>query len=176
MTTTVDTQTTKGLPTLSEPTVERLKALRHDRPSDFLAMVRSLRLNNWPLRAIATPLGVSRSAVAQWEAQIGPDAELPETETLPRVEKKFRTLYEKFEIPEDEAADLWDLAREASKVRRYTDYASPSRVAARKLETLLHYYHDQGASLAALAEACGVTRRAIAQRLEKNPDVEVMAS
>ena len=62
---------------------------------------------------------------------------------------------------------MYVLAREASKVRRFTDPDAPSRDAAKELEELLHYHKERGASLNTLKVACGVSRRAIAQRLEK---------
>lgn len=167
MNTIIVSTTRQELPKLHESTVRKLKELRATDTAAFYLMVKSLRENKWPLRAIATPLGVSRSAVADWETKASENAPLPEAEEMTKVAKSLRPLYQKVDIPEDSAKTMYSLAREASKVRRYTDYASPSRLAARELETLLHFYKDQGASLSDLADVCGVTRRAIAQRLEK---------
>lgn len=157
------------LPELSASTVQQLSALRSkEDKEDFYLHVASLRKNSWPLRAIAEPLGVSRSIVNIWETKIDPLAEMPETEPLPQqISEQVKPIYSKYELTEEQSQTLWDLAREASKVRRYTDPDAPSRESARELEKLLHMHKDNGASLNTLKNACGVSRRAIAQRLEK---------
>lgn len=156
------------LPELSPETVERLKTLRDTDRTAFYAYVASLRQNKWPLRAISVPLGVSRSIVQIWEHKVPDNATLPTTEQLPRaIDEQVKPIYLRYELTDEESTQLYVLAREASKVRRFTDQDSPSRDAARELEDLLHYHKDRGASLNTLKVACGVSRRAIAQRLEK---------
>lgn len=157
------------LPELSASTIQHLSELRaKDDKEEFYLHIASLRRNSWPLRAIADPLGVSRSIVNIWETKIDPLAEMPVTESLPKqISEQVKPIYSRYELTAEEAQTLWDLAREASKVRRYTDPNSPSREAARELEDLLHFHKDRGASLNTLKNACGVSRRAIAQRLEK---------
>lgn len=157
------------LPELSPSTIQQLSQLRaKEDKEDFYLHVASLRKNSWPLRAIAEPLGVSRSIVNIWETKIDPLATLPVTESLPKqISEQVKPIYSKYELTPEDSQTLWDLAREASKVRRYTDQDSPSREAARELEGLLHFHKERGASLNTLKNACGVSRRAIAQRLEK---------
>jgi hypothetical protein len=157
------------LPELSESTIQRLLELRSmEDKEEFYLHIASLRRNSWPLRAIAEPLGVSRSIVNIWETKIDPLAPLPEVEALPKqISEQVKPIYSKYELSEEDSRKLWHLAREASKVRRYTDPDSPSREAARELEDLLHYHKERGASLNTLKNACGVSRRAVAQRLEK---------
>lgn len=157
------------LPELSDGTVKKLLKLRDkEDKEEFYQHIASLRRNSWPLRAIAEPLGVSRSIVNIWETKIDPLAKLPETEQLPQlISEQVKPIYSKYELTDEEKQELWGLAREASKVRRYTDPESPSRAAAKKLEDLLHEHKAKGASLNTLKNACGVSRRAIAQRLEK---------
>lgn len=157
------------LPTLSKETIQQLKSLDlNPEKEEFYRYVASLRRNKWPLRAIAEPLGVSRSIVSIWEKKIDPVAKLPETEALPEViSEQVRPIYSQYELTPEESKQLWNLAREASKVRRFTDPDSPSRAAAKELEDLLHMHKERGASLNTLKTACGVSRRAIAQRLEK---------
>lgn len=161
------------LPELSASTIKKLHELRgKDDKEEFYLHIASLRRNSWPLRAIAEPLGVSRSIVNIWETKIDPLAKLPETEDLPQIiSEQVKPIYSKYELTDAEKKQLWDLAREASKVRRYTDPESPSRKAAKELEDLLHEHKAKGASLNTLKNACGVSRRAIAQRLEKRDRV-----
>jgi hypothetical protein len=156
------------LPELSLETIARLKYLRDaDRPS-FYEYVASLRKNKWPLRAISVPLGVSRSIVQIWEHKVPENTPLPDSEQLPRaIDDQVKPIYLRYELTDDESTELYVLAREASKVRRFTDQDSPSRNAAKELEEKLHYHKERGASLNTLKVACGVSRRAIAQRLEK---------
>lgn len=155
------------LPTLSEETVSELQRLRGTDIEAFYGLVSALRANKWPLRAIATPLGVSRSIVSIWESKADPE-NFPEAEELPpAMPRKVKPVYTGYSISDEEQQSLYDLARTASLVRRFTGENAPSRQAARELETKLHYHKEQGASLAQLARACGVSRRAIAQRLEK---------
>lgn len=157
----------RGLDNLSPQTVNQLTKLRESDRDSFYRTVASLRLNGWPLRAIATPLGVSRSIVAMWEKKANSTDNLPTTEPLPERPEKKPVVKETYEIEDDQQQVMYNLAREASMVRRYTDLNSPSRRAARELEDLLHHHSEQGASLSQLAKACGVSRRAVAQRLEK---------
>lgn len=165
------------LPQLADETVAQLKKLRaQDDKQPFYALIVGLRRNKWPLRAIATPLGVSRSIVNIWESKLNEGTPVPEAEDLPNViSEQVRPIYMRYTLTEEESIELYVLAREASKVRRFTDPDSPSREAARKLEEKLHYHKERGASLNTLKVACGVTRRAIAQRLEKREKENAVA-
>lgn len=163
-----DLITKQELPSLSEATVEKLKYLKNVNTSEFYRYVLSLRNNKWPLRAIAKPLNVSRSIVSVWERKATTD-NLPIVEQLPpTLPREMRSVYSKHVLTIEQSNELRLLAKEASKVRRFTAENSPSRQAAAKLEKLLKSYKEQGASLSQLATACEVTRRAIAQRLEKD--------
>lgn len=157
-----------SLPELSSETVAKLKHLRDTDRNSFYEYVASLRKNKWPLRAISQPLGVSRSIVQIWENKVPTNADLPDTEPLPKaIDEQVKPIYLRYELSDEESTRMYVLAREASKVRRFTDADSPARDAAKELEDLLHYHKDRGASLNTLKVACGVSRRAIAQRLEK---------
>lgn len=163
-----DTSPPAGLPELSEATIRDLKTLRTGDRQSFYAYVSSLRANSWPLRAIAVPLGVSRTAVQRWQKLYDASVHLPVTEKLPEVlPKQVKPVYQRMELSEDQKTELKDLAHEASKVRRYTDLKAQSRRDAATLESLLRDYTAHGASLGQLAAACGVSRSSIAQRLRK---------
>jgi len=73
----------------------------------------------------------------------------------------------KVHISTQDEKRIAELAPEASLVRRFTAQDSPTRAAALELEDLLWHYKELGVTLNDLAKAAGVTRRAIAQRLEK---------
>lgn len=170
MTTSTDILT-NDLPALSDETIDTLKALRKDDPDKFHALVAALRSRKWPLRAIADGLGVSRSIVAVWEKK-GKEFPNPKVEVLAQdmpkdLPRKVRPVYSSYKLSEEQQKELRDLTEKASTVRRFTDPNAPSRIAAAELEQLLHKHRDNGASLADLARACKVSRRAVAQRLEK---------
>jgi len=161
--------TKHNLPELSRETIEQLVALRGTNKSEFYALVYALRAAGWTLRAIAVPLDVSRTCVDGWKQKYTSDTPLPEVEPLPVVAVKDRTHdTKKFTLTDEEAAELRELATEASQVRRFTDVNAPSRKAAAELESLLLAYSQRGASYLQLAKACGVSRTSITQRLDKH--------
>lgn len=157
------------LPKLSRETVNHLKDLyEQDDKQPFYALVVALRKNRWPLRAIADALGKSRSIVNIWETKLDPRTPVPVAEDLPEViNEQVKPIYMRYTIPEDEAVRLAVLTAKASRVRRFTAPDSPGRVAAKQLEEALYEHRKKGASLNNLRIACGVSRRAVAQRLEK---------
>lgn len=160
--------TKHNLPELSETTVEQLMALRETNKSEFYALVYALRAADWPLRAIAVPLDVSRTCVDDWKQKYTPETPLPEVEIPPVVAVQDRTpASKKFVLTDQQSAELLRLAKEASTVRRYTDINAPSRKSAEELEALLYTYSQKGASYSQLAKACGVSRSSITQRLGK---------
>lgn len=166
--------TTKGnLPRLSSETVNKLKDLysygrAEEDMQPLYAFVVALRKNRWPLRAIAEALGVSRSIVNIWETKLDPATPLPETEELPEViNEQVKPIYMRYTLSIDDAVDLAVLTEQASSVRRFTAPNADSRKAAIKLEDLLLEHRTKGASLQTLAVACKVSRRAVAQRIEK---------
>lgn len=156
------------LPELPAEIITELKNLRRDDQPALYAYVSSLRKNNWPLRSIATPLGVSRTAVMRWSQYYDGSVPQPPTESLPVAPtRQANTVYAKVVLTKDQKKQLYTLAQEASKVRRYTDPIAQSRKDANQLEQLLLKYTKEGASLGQLALACGVSRSSIAQRLRK---------
>jgi hypothetical protein len=155
------------LPTLPEDTVSKLVALRDNKP-EFHAYVKALRLKSWPLRAIAAPFSVSRTAASDWEKAYDGVTVLPEVPSMPVVAPKERkSSYERKELTRDEINSLRSLAVLASEVRRHTADNSPSRNAAKILEERLIEYANQGVTRTQLAEYCNVSRSSIQQRLAK---------
>lgn len=157
------------LPTLPEDTATQLVALKGTCPEEFYALVKALRTEGWPLRAIAEPFTVSRTAVQGWEARYTGASPLPEVPKLPLPEPKDRkNSSKKYHLSESEAQTLKELASLASGVRRYTDQNAPSRRAASDLEARLIEYSNRGISRKQLAEYCGVSDSSIKQRLRKH--------
>jgi hypothetical protein len=156
------------LPCLPQNTTDQLVALKGTSTEDFYALVKALRTEGWPLRAIAEPFSVSRTAVQGWEQKYEEGTPLPEVPTLPVVPRKERkNSSKKYTLAVDEIKDLQHLANLASTVRRYTDPNSTSRKAAAELEQKLIEYSDRGISRTQLAKYCGVSDSSIKQRLRK---------
>lgn len=159
----------KKLPTLPKETQEKLVALKGTCPEEFYALVKALRLEGWPLRAIATPFSVSRTAVQGWESKFDGKTDLPTIPSLPITPVADRHKgTKKVVLTKDQSDELRQLATEASTVRRFTDENAPSRAAAHKLEDLLITYSESGVTRVDLAEACGVSDSSIKQRLRKH--------
>lgn len=160
--------TSTKLPVLPEPTATQLVALKGSNPEEFIALVKALRLKGWPLRAIAEPFSVSRTAVQGWESQYR-GATLPEVPDLPvrEVKERKKKTTEPYVLSKEEAKTLRQLADQASQVRRFTDRNAPSRQAATELESKLIEYSNKGVSRKQLAIHCGVSDSSIKQRLRK---------
>lgn len=161
---------------LSANFVNNMNILREKQSTQFYINIVSLHKANWSLQDIADAFGVSKSAVANWEkkgktitdnqlvAVVGIPVKNIEKPETPSKESKQAQV----DFPIEAQQTILKLAQMASKVSRNTPADAPSRKAAMELEEILHYYKDKGVSYSKLAAAAGVTRRAIAQRLEKN--------
>lgn len=137
--------------------VTELKSLYEGGLSDtFLSHITQLRESGWPLSSIASVLDVSKTTVAKWANK--------EHDTI-NVETP--DYYIPPELTQVEKMILQDLAEKSSRIRRFTAIQSPARQSARELEVMLMSFRDKGVSISDLASACGVSRRAINQRLDK---------
>lgn len=157
------------LPTLPQDTTEKLLALKDTDSGEFYALVKALRTEGWPLRAIAEPFSVSRTAAQGWEKkyeQGRPLPEVPKLPVLPRQQRKNSA--KKITLELDQQQELKDLAAQSSNIRRYTDPGAPSRKAAARLEALLVQYSAEGVSRTTLAKYCGVSDSSVKQRLRKH--------
>lgn len=157
------------LPELPTDVTTQLVALKGGKTEEFYALVKALRLECWPLRAIGAPFGVSRTAVQGWESKYKEGTPLPSVPKLPLQPVKDRKKNtKKIELAQEEIRTLRTLADQASGVRRYTDRNSPARRAASELEAMLIEYSDRGISRTQLAKYCGVSDSSIKQRLRKH--------
>lgn len=144
--------------------VNTLQNTREGQPELFLTLIQALRASGWPLSYLASALGVSKTAVSKWESKIPHQDFTPATiENPPRYLKRNLSAFE--------AQQLSLLTKQACTVRRFTDPNAPSRNAAKVLEEMLHRFRAEGVTVTQLAHACGVTRRAVSQRLEKKTNV-----
>lgn len=150
--------------TINEFTPEYIKTLSGLRESghtdELICHVKALRSDGWPLSTISEAIGVSKTTISKWSTREASDypVKVPEYRH-PHVLSDF------------ELTNLAILAENASKVRRFTAPQSSARASAMALEVSLLNYRKNGVSITDLARACGVTRRAINQRLEKYDNV-----
>lgn len=169
---------TKQLAELPEDAVKQLKDNRQSpQKAQFYAMVYHLREAGWPLRAIASPLGVSRSAARNWEVQGRKLVEednittsiLPEKWRVPATTHGTGT--RAVRIPRDlNAADkvrIKELADVARNRTRWSNDNSPEAKASRELEDMIRTYVRRKVPVSTIAKHMGVTRRAVAQRIER---------
>lgn len=134
-----------------------LKSLHESGQSDeLIAHVKALRVEGWPLSVVSEAVGVSKTSISKWSHK--------DTEFIPVEVPEYSRPHE---LTQFEITNLRLLTEKASKVRRFTDPQSPARIAALALEKSLISHKENGVTISDLARACGVTRRAINQRLEK---------
>lgn len=163
---------------LPEETANKLRKFRAEDKAEFHAFLLALRENKWPYRAIGDVFGVTRAAVRSWYVQAGQDpfnfaraeAMVPQVPLLPPTTRGSTAKPKRLvpDVPEADRARISDLTEQARVVKRWTPQNHPSRQAAQELEELLFFYaHERGVSVSRLAEYAGVTRRAVAQRIEK---------
>lgn len=155
--------------------VKNMISLRDSQNNQFYLNIVSLHQNNWSLQEIADSFSVSKSAVANWEKKGKKLIPLPSFDSFKDIPVKEEKPVLSSKAPKKEQVDfpieaqqkILKLAQIASKVSRNTPVDAPSRTAAKELEEILAFYKEKGVSYSKLAAAAGVTRRAIAQRLEK---------
>jgi predicted DNA-binding protein YlxM (UPF0122 family) len=171
---------------LAKNFVKNMNYLRSKQNPQFYLNIVALHGQGWSLQEIADSFEVSKSAVANWEKKgksiTDPDElqqllyDIPAKPQKPQVALKApKPAQPSLSISEQQ--EILKLAQMASKVSRNTAPNAPSRIAAAKLEAHLYYYHVKvGVSLSKLAAAAGVTRRAIAQRLEKEKARQIITT
>lgn len=165
---------------LPEAAAKNLRDARERSQTEFFAHIIALREERWPLRSIGDVFGVTRVAAKAWftRAENNEDAvELAKTLVVPRLPINTRGNGVKAvkivpDVPSKDRTVIRNLADQAKNVRRWTPEDSPEREAALELEELLYHYHkNRNVPVTKLAEYAGVTRRAVAQRLEKRSKI-----
>lgn len=169
---------TKSLAVLPEDTAQDLREAKENNQKLFLGMVYQLAEAGWPHRAIAEPFGVSRASAGNWLSKATQDISVLDLSyaKIPSVPvtthgQSYKPKRIKPDVPQKDIDLMRDLAEQAKQVTRWTPPNSPLRVATAKLEEKLVYYtQTRKVPVAVIARHLGVTRRAIAQRIEKYKD------
>lgn len=136
---------------------EKLRSLYKSGQSDeLICHVKALRESGWPLSIVSEAVGVSKTSISKWS--------IKESEDIPVETPDYDLPHE---LTPFEVQNLSLLTQKASTVRRHTSPNAPSRSAALALEKSIIAHKANGVSISDIARACGVTRRAINQRLDK---------
>lgn len=156
--------------TLPQKTATELIALRESDTDLFYVAIKALTDEKWSLRAIAEAIGVSFTSVQKWKTLADPQ-HYAVTIDVPEVPQKLKATSSRPTKPEvnittQDQTRIQELIPQAAMVRGRTPENSPYREAARELEDLFFKYKEQDVSYKTLSEIAGVSRRAIAQRLE----------
>ena len=160
-----------SLETLPAAQAEHLRALyaSGDRPG-LKAYIVALRAKQWPLRAIGEPLGLSRSTIQYFERSASYiDNTRVEIPLSPRAIETdgVKTVRWRSHIPENQKPTLRLLSDQARRVRAQTPADSPLRRASTDLDYWIEHYLYRMVPVTEIAEAMGVTHRAVKARLER---------
>lgn len=146
---------------------ERLLELRDTNRTEFLRRVTALWHAGWPMRAIGEPLRSGRSTVRAWIVA----AEHLDYDDV-KVERPVKQYVVRLrpDVPREELPKLLELAELARAVNRWLPADSEARRASAELDQRLSVYVQRGVTVQTLADRLGVTRRAIAARLERRAE------
>ena len=153
---------------LPKELVEELLAIYESGDREMLSnYIISLRAQKWPLRAIGEPIGMSKSTVQFWERAATADA--VDTTYSPRAIESagVRTVRWSARISDGDLERFRTLSEEARKVRSQTPENSSQRIAAEELDLLIEVYLNKMVTVTDIANAMGVTRRAVRARMER---------
>lgn len=164
--------------TLPTEIAAKLREIR-DHPStqtyqdtELYAYVTALHQAGWSYTDIALPLGVTRSAISNWEKtyqQVSPSRRAPLPEVPPKPKDPAGEIRKiKPDVPPNEREHIRSTATLARKNTRWSNEDSPERQAANELLRLIHYHiQERGVPVSRFADIAGVNRRAIMQRIER---------
>lgn len=158
---------------LPQETVTELKALQQSDREKMCGLVADLNDAQWPLRTIAQALGVSRTSALSYARQGRTQRSTGHTpaQTTPHVPidapgSGVKPARIHLNIPpnqREEFRNLYDLAKTKT---RWSNANSPEYKAATQFNDKLLTYKRRRIPLATIAKHLGVTRRALAQRIE----------
>lgn len=149
-----------------------LKTLHEESLPLLRARVKLLRQAGWTLAQVGAPLGKNRSTTRMWE-QAALDEHLQDAGLLmhvpyPSVKPAGQRVVRLYpDVPLDQRAELHEIATVARTVRGWMKPDDPARVAAQRLEEMLHQFVRMGVPYKRIADHMGVTHRAVAARLER---------
>lgn len=162
-------------PNLPPETVQRLNAAKTDTTDKtaLYSLVADLTDAEWPLRSIAQALGVSRTTAHNYSRRgtsarpegYTPPADTP-TKPIDTYGAGLRAKRIPLDVPPAELPRLKELYESARKKTRWSNQNSPEVKDSTELGELLLKYRRRKIPLATIAKHLGVTRRALAQRIE----------
>jgi len=155
------------------PEQERDKLLElydHEDRTALIEYICALRSRQWTLQDIANVLGVQRSTVQYWERKGKLGESVKKVTSSPKEIKNQgnQTVKTYILIPESDRIRLKDLSAQARKISNRTPDNSPLRQAAAELDQLIHKHLLRMVPVSKIAEAMGVTHRAVRSRIERN--------
>lgn len=164
----------KKLSQLPEAESTKLKEIYESGDREELkSYIASLRAQQWPLRAIGEPLGLSRSTIQFWEKNYTDE---PNDEVLysPRAIETsgVKTVRWRTQILDGDYIRFRELAALAKGVRSQTPQGSPLRLASAELDALIETYLSRMVPITEIAKAMGVTHRAVKARIERRHENE----
>lgn len=158
---------------LPQETVEELKTLQKSDREKMCGLVADLNDAQWPLRTLAQALGVSRTSALSYarkgRAQRLPDHTPPATAPHVPIDAPgsgVKPARIHLNIPPNQRQEFIDLYALAKTKTRWSNANSPEYKAATQFNDQLLTYKRRRIPLATIAKHLGVTRRALAQRIE----------
>lgn len=159
--------------TLPPEIAAKLREIRGNQPAlELYAYVAALHRTGWSYTDIALPLGVTRSAISNWDKaynQLPPAERPPLPLTAPKPKDPAgETRRIKPDVPPAERDHIRRTAEKARQNTRWSNDDSPERQAANELLQLIkHHIQERGVPVSRFADIAGVNRRAIMQRIER---------
>jgi hypothetical protein len=143
--------------------IEEQKLLLKLKGTELKARCYNLFEAGWTLSAIGTPLGKGRSTVRSWVTSGPyPTQDVPQPEDRSYVPKKPKNPG----LPPATINAIQELAPLARKYRSRLPQNHPSTIANQDLTSLCTLLHESGVPLQELADAAGVTYRAMYRRVK----------
>lgn len=138
--------------------------------SELISYVSLLRSTGWTLQDIANCLGVQRSTVQYWERKAKNPQSVKEVPYSPReIEQRgVKTVKTFVLIPKNDEIRLKELSIQAKKISNRTPADSPLRQMSYELDCLIYKHVRRMVPVSKIAEAMGVTHRAVRARLERS--------
>lgn len=155
-------------PILPEATKRLISELEdYQEQTDYLC---ALAAEGWPVRVLTDATGLSRSAIHRRlrseNSTTGTPHPVPKFNHKlfgPGVKSKALTL----NIPPADREKMHDLHQKAKNRTRWSEPTSEENIASQELDHMIRKYVQRKVSLTTIAKHIGVTRRAVAQRIEK---------
>lgn len=164
---------TKPLAELPNETVKELQEFKETDTEKLREKIRALRGKGWTLRSIATALNVSRTTIQNWDKKAtATDTDKLTDDALPTPSLfSYGSNVFPFKIPKDippkDIKVMQELREAAKNKTRWSDQNSKETKASQELDKYILKYSQRKVPLQTIAKHLSVTRRAVAQRIEK---------